>query len=101
MRKTHPDLPLAFNYSSSFRWHQDPHPIRFKELGELGYRFIFITLYGAHAAMYAVGNAMQDLAENEEAPGADQERAPDGKPSRDGPGGPFPGVGAPIRSRSG
>jgi len=66
MRRTHPDLPLAFNYSSSFRWHQDPHPFRFKELGELGYKFIFITLYGAHAAMYAVWNAMHDLAENEE-----------------------------------
>jgi len=24
MRQTHPKLPLAFNYSSSFRWHKDP-----------------------------------------------------------------------------
>jgi isocitrate lyase len=62
MRKSHPHLPLAFNYSSSFRWHQDPKPFRFAELGELGYKFIFITLFGAHAAMYAVWNAMQDLA---------------------------------------
>src|SRR5512132_2461154 len=37
-RRTHPDLPLAFNYSSSFRWHQDPHPFTFRELGELGYK---------------------------------------------------------------
>lgn len=66
MRKSHPHLPLAFNYSSSFRWHQDPQPFRFKELGALGYRFLFITLFGAHAAMYAVWNAMQDLAKNEE-----------------------------------
>ncbi len=66
MRKTHPQLPLAFNYSSSFRWHQDAHPFRFKELGELGYKFIFITLFGAHAATYAVWNGMQDLMENEE-----------------------------------
>ncbi len=36
MRETHPRLPLAFNYSSSFRWHQDPNPLTFKELGELG-----------------------------------------------------------------
>src|SRR5207302_10286579 len=47
MRQTHPKLPLAFNYSSSFRWHKDPHPFTFRELGELGYKFIFITLYGA------------------------------------------------------
>ena len=66
MRETHPRLPLAFNYSSSFRWHQDPHPFRFRELGELGYRFIFITLFGAHAAMYGVWNAMEDLVKNEE-----------------------------------
>src|SRR2546426_5481667 len=25
MRKTHPDLPLAFNYSSSFRWRSEEH----------------------------------------------------------------------------
>ena len=66
MRETHPNLPLAFNYSSSFRWHKDPDPLTFRELGELGYRFVFITLYGAHAAMYAVWNAMHELAKNEE-----------------------------------
>src|SRR5437870_6054156 len=33
MRETHPDLPLAFNYSSSFRWHADPNPFTFRELG--------------------------------------------------------------------
>jgi isocitrate lyase len=67
MRQSHPQLPLAFNYSSSFRWHADPQPLTFRELGELGYRFIFITLYGAHAAMYAVWNAMEDLVKNQEA----------------------------------
>src|SRR5881409_712352 len=53
MRQTHPKLPLAFNYSSSFHWHKDPNPLTFRELGELGYKFIFITLFGAHAAMFA------------------------------------------------
>jgi isocitrate/methylisocitrate lyase len=66
MRETHPDLPLAFNYSSSFKWNQDPHPLTFKELGELGYRFIFITLYAAHAGMYATWNAMEELVRDEE-----------------------------------
>ena len=66
MRKTHPDLPLAFNYSSSFKWSEDPHPFRFRELGELGYQFIFITIFGAHAAMYGVWNAMEELVQNEE-----------------------------------
>jgi isocitrate lyase len=66
MRKSHPALPLAFNYSSSFRWHEGPDPLSFRELGELGYRFIFITLFGAHAATYAVWNAMEDLVARQE-----------------------------------
>src|SRR5436189_356847 len=66
MRQTHPDLPLSFNYSSSFRWHQDPHPFTFQELGALGYKFIFITLYASHAATYAVWNAMEELVRDEE-----------------------------------
>ena len=35
MRQTHPELPLAFNYSSSFKWSSDPNPFTFRELGEL------------------------------------------------------------------
>jgi isocitrate lyase len=66
VRKTHPRLPLAFNYSSSFQWHQDPQPFRFRELGELGYQFIFITLFGAHAAMHGVWNALEGLVKSEE-----------------------------------
>src|SRR5712691_7853023 len=37
MRQTHPKLPLAFNYSSSFKWSSDPNPFLFRELGDLGY----------------------------------------------------------------
>src|SRR6184192_3650936 len=66
MRESHPDLPLSFNYSSSFRWHQDPNPFTFKELGELGYKFIFITLFASHAATYATWNAMEELVRDEE-----------------------------------
>jgi isocitrate lyase len=81
MRKTHPHLPLAFNYSSSFKWHTDPRPFTFRELGELGYKFIFITLYGAHAAMYAVWNAMEDLVKNQEAAQWALERRKAGHPT--------------------
>ena len=66
MRETHPDLPLAFNYSSSFRWHADRNPFTFKELGDLGYKFIFITLFAAHAATYAMWNAMEELVRDQE-----------------------------------
>ena len=66
MRQTHPNLPLAFNCSSSFKWHKELDAFSFRELGELGYKFIFITLFGAHAAMYAMWNAMEELVGDEE-----------------------------------
>jgi isocitrate lyase len=81
MRRTHPRLPLAFNYSSSFRWHADAAPLTFRELGELGYRFIFITLYAAHAGMYAVWNAMEELVKNQEQAQWELERTKVGHPT--------------------
>lgn len=81
MKESHPDLPLAFNYSSSFRWHKDPNPLTFRELGELGYKFIFITLFGAHAAMYSVWNHMHELAKNEEQAQWNLERLKAGHPT--------------------
>ena len=89
MRESHPNLPLAFNYSSSFKWHKDPNPFTFAELGELGYKFIFITLFAAHAGMYAVWNAMEELVQGPGAgavaAGEDQGRPSDREPPRDGP----------------
>jgi isocitrate lyase len=81
MRQTHPRLPLAFNYSSSFRWNREPDPLSFRELGELGYKFIFITLFGAHAAMYSVWNHMHELVKNEEQAQWNLERLKAGHPT--------------------
>jgi isocitrate lyase len=38
----------------------------FRELGELGYTFIFITPYALHAGTYAAWNAFEDLVKNQE-----------------------------------
>jgi isocitrate lyase len=65
-KKAFPEVPMAFNYSSSFKWINVPNPLTFRELGEMGYKFIFITLGAIHAAMYAEWNFMKDLAENQE-----------------------------------
>src|SRR5919201_2072607 len=81
MRETHPRLPLAFNYSSSFRWNKDPNPFTFRELGELGYKFIFITLFAAHAGMYAVWNAMDELVRDQEQAQWRLEKTKDGHPT--------------------
>ena len=66
MRREFPGLPLAFNYSSSFRWTQVENPLSFKELGEMGYKLMLVSMGGIHAAMYGEWNFMQDLVENQE-----------------------------------
>jgi isocitrate lyase len=81
MRETHPRLPLAFNYSSSFKWNKDPNPFTFRELGELGYKFIFITLFAAHAGMHAAWNALEDLVRNEEKAQWALEKVKEGHPT--------------------
>lgn len=61
VRKRFPDALLGFNYSSSFRWDKDPDPISFDELGELGYKFIFITLAAQHSASLGIARLFRGL----------------------------------------
>lgn len=63
VRRRFPDAKLAFNYSSSFRWDTERDPISFDELGELGYRFIFITLAAQHAASLGIARLFKGLRE--------------------------------------
>jgi isocitrate lyase len=62
IRKVYPDQMLAFNCSPSFNWraHLDEGTIeKFqRELGEMGYKFQFITLAGFHV----LNHSMFDLA---------------------------------------
>lgn len=66
IHETHPDLKLAFNYSSSFKWSEEEDPLTFQELGDLGYKYIFITLFGLHAGAHKVYEDFKNLAENDE-----------------------------------
>ena len=66
IHETHPDQSLAFNYSSSFAWSEEDDPLTFEELGELGYDYIFVTLYGLHSGAHAVYEDMVNVAENAE-----------------------------------
>lgn len=58
IRDVYPDKMLAYNCSPSFNWskHLDDGTIeKFqRELGEMGYRFQFITLAGFHALNYSI-----------------------------------------------
>jgi isocitrate lyase len=66
IHETHPDLDLAFNYSSSFAWSQEEDPLTFQELGEMGYKYIFITLFGLHSGAHAVYEDFRKLATDAE-----------------------------------
>jgi isocitrate lyase len=66
IHETHPDLTLAFNYSSSFAWSEEDEPLTFDELGDLGYEYIFITLYALHSGAHSVFEDMVNIEENAE-----------------------------------
>jgi len=66
IRKRFPNARFAFNWSSSFKWHLDPSPLTFAELGEMGYRFIFITLAAIHANGMGFSALLQAIAERQE-----------------------------------
>jgi len=66
VRKRHPQMIGAFNYSSSFKWSKEEDPLTFKELGEIGYKYIFITLFGIHAGTYGMIDHYKDLAKWEQ-----------------------------------
>jgi isocitrate lyase len=66
VRKRFPEARFAFNWSSSFKWHLDPDPLRFEELGQLGYRFLFITLAAIHANGLGFGGLLQGLREHQQ-----------------------------------
>ena len=66
VRRRFPDAKFAFNWSSSFKWFNDPDPITFGELGELGYKFLFITLAAQHAFGYGFAKLLQGLSEEQQ-----------------------------------
>jgi len=66
IRKRFPKARFAFNWSSSFKWYNDPNPLRFSELSQMGVKFIFITLGGQHAAGLGLSRLLQAMALNEE-----------------------------------
>ncbi len=66
VRDRFPDARFAFNWSSSFKWFNDPEPITFDELGELGFKFLFITLGAQHATGYGLNTLLTDMRDGRE-----------------------------------
>src|SRR5205809_624628 len=66
VRRRFPEARFAFNWSSSFKWFNDPDPITFAQLGDLGYRFLFITLGAQHAMAHGLSTLLQGMSETQE-----------------------------------
>jgi len=66
VRKRFPEARFAFNWSSSFKWFLDPNPLTFAQLGDLGFKFIFITLGGQHAEGHGLSTLLAAMAERQE-----------------------------------
>ena len=66
IKARYPDQMLAYNCSPSFNWHRhldDGTIEKFqRELGQMGYKFQFITLAGFHALNYSMFDLAQGYA---------------------------------------
>src|SRR3954453_4953603 len=66
VHKRFPHAQFAFNWCLSFKWFKDPDPMTFAQLGELGFKFIFITLGGQHAMGHGFSELLAAMAERQE-----------------------------------
>ncbi len=66
IRRRFPEARFAFNYSSSFKWFNEPDALTFAELGAMGVGFIFITLGGQHANGWGLSTLLTAMAERQE-----------------------------------
>lgn len=64
MKKSHPKLPLMFNYSPSLSWHKEKSPMTFQELGAMGYKCIIVSRAAEQVVSSAVHDFAKDLADN-------------------------------------
>jgi len=64
--KRFPDARFAFNWSSSFKWFSERNPMTFAELGDMGVKFIFITLGAQHAEGYGLSVLLQAMSKDQQ-----------------------------------
>ena len=83
VQRERPGIPLAFNYSSSLKWGSSNNQVSFRQLADMGYKVILVSMGCVHAAMQAVWDFMADLQENAEQAQFRQEEAIKGHPTED------------------
>ncbi|MCS7145538.1 MAG: isocitrate lyase/PEP mutase family protein [Nitrososphaerota archaeon] len=64
--KKNPDVPLLFNYSSSFKWSKSSRRLRFRELSAKGYRIVLVSMGALQAELLSVWKYLKSLACEEE-----------------------------------
>ena len=78
MHRDFPGLPLFFNYSGNFKWYDAP--LKFSDLGKMGYKVINVSLGALRASMKAVWDYAVDLKKREEQAAIDFEKGLIGHP---------------------
>jgi len=78
MHRDFPNLPLFFNYSGNFKWYDAP--LKFSDVGKMGYKIINVSLGALRASMKAVLNYAVDLKKREEQAEIDFEKSFIGHP---------------------
>jgi isocitrate lyase len=78
MHRDFPGLPLFFNYSGNFKWYDAP--LKFSDVGKMGYKIINVSLGALRASMKAVWDYAVDLKKREEQAEIDFEKSFTGHP---------------------
>jgi len=66
VHREHPSTALLFNYSSSFRWSRSLRRLRFKDIEEMGYKIIIVSMGALQAELIAVWRYLRGLATGSE-----------------------------------
>ena len=66
VQQERPGIPLVFNYSSSLKWGTSENRITFRQLADMGYKVILVSMGCVHATMHANWEFMSDLKGNGE-----------------------------------
>ena len=75
------NLPLFFNYSSSFKWYESP--LKFDDIAKMGYKVIIVSLGCVRAGMQAVWDYATDLMKRKEEAEKDFEKRLTGHTTED------------------
>jgi isocitrate lyase len=81
IHKEFPNLPLFFNYSSSFKWYESS--LKFDDIAKMGYKVIIVSLGCVRAGMEAVWDYAADLIRRKEEAEKDFEKRLTGHATED------------------